>query len=259
MGCAENRLSPLPTPSPSPSPELIPLRLDFINEVTRKYAPSRFISEFQFQAILKQLQLTPLSESRREFYNCVKRGQAYDRLEMLVAHMMFGESESRDKRFRLLFETVDEEYAQVVTAEKVQLLIRTMLRVSISYYLRSYSLDTHMRQRLLATEAQLVALSSALLSNIIDSDRVTVQKWLQFTENPDFRDIGTPEGLRNVALALGTQLAGNTGTETRSTKALIDLPTDRRRHRGTVGERGQAVSASIREKALLQGHRSMPT
>jgi hypothetical protein len=256
MGCAENRLSP--HSNLSPSLELIPFPVDFINEVTRKYAPNRFISEHQFQAILKQLKLTPLSEPRREFYNCVRRGQAYDRLEMLVAHMMFGESESRGRRFRLLFETVDEEYAQVVSAEKAQLLIRTMLRVAISYYLRSYSLDPQMRQRLLATEVQLEAISSHLLSNVTDSERVTVQNWLQFAEKPDFRDIGTPEGLRKVALSLGTELAGNTATENRSTETLIGLQTRRRRHRGTVGERGQAVSASIRAKEMQQGHRSMP-
>jgi len=256
MGCAESRTPP--NLSPPPSPESLPFPLDFINKVTRKYAPNRFISEAQFQAIITQLQLTPLSEGWRRFYDCVRRGDAYDRLEMLVAHVMYGRSEGRTQRLRLLFETVDEEYVQVVTAEKAQLLIRTMLRVAVSYYLRANDLSPSDRAQLLATEALLEVISRHLLHLLTDSAQVSLENWQQLAENADFQDIGTPKGLRKAAITKGKELIGSTETEDSVAEPAVAGQSRRRRHRGTVTERGMAVSAHIQAKMLQKARRTMP-
>ena len=258
MGCAEHRSSPL-TSSTSPS-ESLDFPIHNINDLTRRYAPNRYISQNQFQAIASELNLLPLSSDRRKFYDCIRRGEAYDRLEMLVAHIMFGKCDSESLRLELLFEVVDDAYAKEITVEQGQNLLRAMLRISISYYLRAQELEEKTRQQLLMIEAYLEPINRYIIRTVTGGEVVTRKDWVALSEKEHLRMCGVPEGLRKIAAAYVAESEAKRETEDGSDQMPASLPSQKKkRHRGEVSERGKEVSASIQAKSKQRMHRSLPT
>ena len=258
MGCSENRPEHCSNfKEDFPGLESILLSAKLVDRVVRKYTTDDRCSQVQFTIIMRKLNLWPLSSERAAFYACFEDEGGYNSFDLLVACIMHAQTGIPEERLQLLFEAVDVSCRDYVSAREKKQLLETMLKVCVSYPLRSFSMSENMHIKLRSFDDNdelipklIVALSPRAFLHSKD--------FVKLAKTPELKHIGDPTGFRKLLLSEylakivpSSPLETSTTTESLGTPPQLVSPVlqpRRRKHRRRVTERGRQTSEYIRLK-----------